>query len=77
MDLNKFLAELKSERARLDQAIAAIESIESTARRRGRPAGVPSASKKRRGTSAAARKRIAAAQRRRWAAWRKKRAKAT
>jgi len=76
MNFTKILAALKSERARLDQAIAAIESIDSTGRRRGRPAGTTAPERRRRRMSAAARKRIAAAQKARWAAWRK-RAKAT
>ena len=72
MNLTKILTELHTERARLDRAIAAIESIDSTGRRKGRPAGVASAPKRRRRMSAVARKKIAAAQRARWAAWRKR-----
>ena len=72
MNSTKIMAALKSERSRLDRAIAAIESIDSTGRRRGRPGGVTGAPKRRRRMSAAARRRIAAAQRARWAKWRKK-----
>jgi len=65
MDINRVLAELKSERTRLDAAISAIERINSTGARRGRPAG--SRRRGRRRLSAAARKRISDAQKARWA----------
>ncbi len=63
MDLNRILAELKAERARLDAAISAIEGVNSRGTRRGR-----------RRLSAAARTRISEAQKARWAN-REKRAK--
>jgi hypothetical protein len=37
MNITKIITELKSERDRLDEAIAAIKGIDSTGRRRGRP----------------------------------------
>jgi len=68
MNLTKILTDLRTEKFRLEQAIAAIESLDSSGRRRGRPAAVASAPKKRHHRlSAAARKKIAAAQRARWA----------
>jgi len=64
MNVNRILAELKGERARLDVAISAIEGITRTGTRRGRPAG---SRRGRRRMSAAARKRISLAQKARWA----------
>jgi len=73
----QIVAKLKAERDRLDQAIAAIESLKATNHRGGRAAGSISAPRRRRrGMSAAGRKRIAEAAKKRWAVWRKKRAKA-
>jgi len=65
MDMNRILAELRTERDRLDRAIVAIEGLNSTGRRR--PDRPPSAIRKRRTFSAATRVRMAAAQRARWA----------
>ena len=78
MNLQTVVAKLRAERDRIEQAITAIESLNSTGRRRGRPPGSTSAPKKRgrRRMSAAARKRISQIQKQRWAVWRKKRAKA-
>jgi len=64
MDLEGIVTQLRAERNRLDQAIAALEG---TAPRRGRPPK-PLAGGKRRVMSAAARKRISAAMKARWAA---------
>lgn len=81
VNLDRILAELRSERDRLDEAIAAIEKIgtaaNGTGRRRGRP-GRPAASaapngRRRRRMSAAARKRISEMMKARWAERRKKR----
>jgi len=73
MTLTRILTQLRTERTRIDQAIAAIESLDhSPSRRRGRPAVATSAPKRRRRMSAAAKRKIAAAQKRRWAAWRKR-----
>lgn len=61
MDTKRILAELKSERARIDRAISAITGISSDG-----PA--TSAQKKRRGgISAAGRKRLSMLLKRRWA----------
>ena len=64
MDINRILAELTTERTRLDAAISAIEGMNRTGARRGRP---PGRRRGRRRLSAAARKRISAAQKARWA----------
>jgi hypothetical protein len=79
MDIQNILAQLKSERGRLDAAIAALEG--SGPRRRGRPAGSGaatsgggSARRGRRHMSPAARKRISDMMKRRWAE-RKRKAK--
>jgi hypothetical protein len=80
MDIHRILAELRSEKERLEEAILTIERLASghLGKRRGRPpkwmAGVKEATtslvspKKRRKFSAATRKRMAEAQRKRWAA---------
>ena len=63
MNIESILAELRSERDRLNEAIAALEGVSGNhagRSRRGRPAG--------RHMSAAARARIGAAMRARWAA---------
>jgi hypothetical protein len=65
MDTNRILAELRAERDRIDQAISALEAVNSTGRRTVvRPSR---AMRKHRTVSAAARARMAAAQRARWA----------
>ena len=64
-NLGAVLAQLKEERNRLNQAIAALEGVTSNGvSRRATSRGT-------RVMSAAARRRIAAAQRKRWAAFRK------
>lgn len=87
MDVLKMLAELRSERERIEEAILAVQRLAaaSRGRRRGRPpkwmswakrAGAgPGEPRKKRAVSLAARKRMAAAQKKRWAA-RKKQAEA-
>ncbi len=69
MDTNRILAELRAQRDRLDRAIAAIEGLHSTGRRRGgRPAAV--AAPKRRGRrrmSATARRKLSRLLKQRWA----------
>ena len=79
MDIHRILAELRSEKERLEEAILTIERLAAghLGKRRGRPpkwmAGAKEATallagtKKRRKFSAATRKRMAEAQRRRWA----------
>jgi hypothetical protein len=82
MDFKKILAELYSERERLDQAIFALEKIGGAtgAKRRGRPPKWLAEAKgsefaapapKKRTLSPEARKRIADAQKKRWAAAKK------
>jgi hypothetical protein len=79
MDIHSILAELRSEKERLEEAILTIERLAagSLAKRRGRPpkwmasvkaaASEPAAPKKRRRFSAATRKRMAESQKKRWA----------
>lgn len=71
MDTQNIVAQLRQERARIDQAISALEGLGQTAPRRGRPPKATSDSQivrgGRRKMSAAARAKIAAAQRVRWA----------
>ena len=68
MNLQRVVAELRVERSRIDQAIAAIESLNSTGGRRGRPAGVISTPKRRRRRlSAAARRKLSRLLKQRWA----------
>ena len=68
MDTKRILAELRSERGRIDRAIAAIEAVNSTGRRAvGRP---PKAARKvrRRGRmSAAGRRKLSRLLKLRWA----------
>ncbi len=65
MEINKVLSELRMERDRITQAIAAIEALTGTGEQRSGKSqlGV----KPRRTMSAAARKRISEAAKRRWA----------
>jgi hypothetical protein len=73
VNVNDILTQLRRERSRLDQAISALQGLDSTASvaagRRGWPPGksVQSQPRGRRLMSAAARAKIAAAQRARWA----------
>ena len=79
MDIHRILAELRSEKERLEEAILTIERLAagSLGKRRGRPpkwmasmkadAAPLLAPKKRRKFSAATRKRMAEAQKKRWA----------
>ena len=65
MDIDRILADLRSERDRLERAIAALEG----ARRPGRPAAAAGGNgrRRRRHMSAEARRRISEAMRKRWA----------
>jgi len=77
MNVTQIIAQLRVERAALDQAIAVLEKIaRSGPRGRGRPpawlAAATGAGPKRT-FSAATRKRMAEAQRKRWAAYRQER----
>ena len=72
MEIQTLVSELKAERDRIDQAIAALEGLSSSApARRGRPpkAKRASAAGKARTMSPAARKRISEAMKKRWASW--------
>ncbi len=83
MELTKVIAELRAERAAIDEALAALDRIAraSTAKRRGRPpawlanasGGEPAAGEpaKKRSLSPEVRKKMAEAQKKRWAAYRK------
>jgi hypothetical protein len=72
MDIANVVAALKLERGRIDRAIAALEGLGSSARRGRPPKAVSTASRQRRGMSAAARKRISEAMKQRWAKWKGK-----
>lgn len=79
MDTNKILAELRSERERIDKAIAAVEALttgagEAIVRPRAtreakatKPAPTKRAAEGKRTMSAAARRKISEAAKRRWA----------
>jgi hypothetical protein len=87
MELSKVIAELRAERAAIDQALAALERIAkaATGKRRGRPPSWLSATstasggeiaaageaRKKRNLSPEVRKKMAEAQKKRWAAYRK------
>jgi hypothetical protein len=83
MEIVKMIAELRSERAAIEEALLVLERLaRGQGKRRGRPpawlamgktAAAPTARKKRVLTEAV-RKRIAAAQKKRWAAYRKAKA---
>jgi hypothetical protein len=73
MNTEQIIADLHAERGRIDGAIAALEALNRTGRRRGRPYGKAAQPKRgRRRMSADARRRIAAAMRARWAAKKKR-----
>jgi len=78
MDTNRILAELRAGRDRIDQAISAIEAVNSTGRRRvGRP---PRTAQKPRGRgrmSAAARRKLSRLLKQRWAQGKMKRVQAS
>lgn len=72
MDIQQILADLRSERERIDAAIRALEGGK-TGRGPGRPAGSGNyGGRKRRTMSAAARKRISEMMKLRWAERKKK-----
>ena len=70
MTLDKILTELRAERDRLAQAIAALEG--ATATRRRRMKGRTTGKRSRRGMSLARRKRLSEAKRKWWAERKKK-----
>jgi hypothetical protein len=68
MDTNRILAELRAERDRIDQAISAIEAVNSTGRRKvGRPPGPARKAHRRGGMSPAARTKLSRLLKQRWA----------
>jgi hypothetical protein len=83
MELTKVIAELRAERAAIDEALAALDRIAraSVGKRRGRPPAWLAATtgampmvgepRKKRSLSPEVRKKMAEAQKRRWAAYRK------
>jgi hypothetical protein len=83
MELTKVIAELRAERAAIDEALAALDRIAraSVGKRRGRPpawlaatnGAIPMSEepKKKRSLSPEVRKKMAEAQKKRWAAYRK------
>jgi hypothetical protein len=78
MDTIRILAELRAERDRIDQAISAIEAVDSTGRRRvGRPPKAAEKPRRRGRMSAAARRKMSRLLKQRWAQGKMKRAKAS
>ena len=76
MDIDQIIADLKQERARLDQAISALEGTQAVTQRRGRPPGAkPAAKKSGGGMTPEGRRRLSIAMKKRWAERRKKSAK--
>ena len=77
MEIRRIVAELKSERERLDRAIAALEgsSVRAGATKKSAVSSHPPAAKKkrRRGLTAEGRKRLSEMMKKRWAEYRKKR----
>ena len=67
MDTNKILAELRAERDRIDRALSALEAVNSTGRRVGRPPRATAGRKRRRPMSAATRRKLSRLMKRRWA----------
>ena len=68
MDMNRILAELRTERTRIDRAIAALEGLNSTGRRRvGRPPRAAATRRRRSRMSAAARRKMSRLMKQRWA----------
>jgi hypothetical protein len=67
MDTNRILVELRTERDRIDQAIAALQAVNSTGRPRvGRPPKAARKSRRRSRMSAAARKKMSRMMKQRW-----------
>jgi hypothetical protein len=78
MDTNRILAELRAERDRIDQAISAIEAVNSTGRPRvGRPPKAARKARRRGRMSAAARRKLSRLLKQRWAQGKMKPAKAS
>ena len=75
MDILKMIAELRAEKAAIEETLILLERLAGTrGKRRGRPPKFLSESagvRKRKPFSEATKKRMAASQRKRWAAYRK------
>ncbi len=68
METNRILAEHRAERDRIDQAISALEAVNSTGRRRvGRPPKAAAIPRGRGRMSAAARRKMSRLMKQRWA----------
>jgi hypothetical protein len=74
LDITEIIDDLKAERERIDQAIAALDGRSSRRRLQPRSATALKTSKPKRRMSAAGKKRISEATKKRWADWRKKNA---
>jgi len=66
MDTNGILADLHAERGRIDQAISALEAINSTGRRTAAPAPAAVTRRKRGRMSVAARRKLSRLLKQRW-----------
>ena len=78
MDTNRILAELRAERDRIDEAISAIEGLNSAGRQRaGRPPRAAAIPRRRGRMGAAARRKLSRLLKQRWAQGKMKRAKAS
>jgi len=75
LDIHRILAELKAERDRIEQAIAAIGNIGAPRARRGRPPGKSTGKRRKHRLTPEGRRRLSEMMRKRWAE-RRKRAKA-
>jgi len=68
MNIDRILAELRAERHRIDQAISALQAVNSTEPRRvGRPLRAAAIPRKRGRMSAAARRKMSRLLKQRWA----------
>ena len=78
MDTNRILADLRAERDRIDQAISALEAVNSAARQGvGRPPRAAAIPRRRGRMSAAARRKLSRLLKQRWAQGKMKRAEAS
>jgi hypothetical protein len=78
MDTNSILAKLRAERDRINDAISALQAVNSTGRRRaGRPPRAARKASRRGRMSAAARRKLSRLLKQRWAQGKMKRAKAS
>jgi len=72
LDIHRILAELKAERDRIDEAIAAIGNIGAPQARRGRPPGTSTTRRRKHKLSPEGRRRISEMMKKRWAEYRKR-----